>query len=79
MFTTCSLLFEINLDFFGFRFLVSYNTRTRTRTRTRKRTRTRTRTRTFFIELRTWASTGSFLKLSDFEYSAFLTSFLKVP
>ena len=35
----------------------------------------------FFVDkkLRIWASTESFLKLSDFEYSEFLMSFLKVP
>ena len=32
----------------------------------------------FYKKLRIWASTESFLKLSDFEYSEFLTSFLKV-
>ena len=33
----------------------------------------------FYKKLRIWASTGSSLKLLDFEYSEFLTSFLKVP
>ena len=39
------------------------------------------KTYTYFLykKLRIWASTDSFLKLSDFEYSEFLTSFLKVP
>ena len=32
----------------------------------------------FFKKLRNWHSTDSFLKLSDFEYSEFLTTFLKV-
>ena len=36
-------------------------------------------THVFLItKLRIWASTESFLKLSDFEFSKFLTSFLKV-
>ena len=38
-----------------------------------------TYTRLFYKKLRIWASTESFLKLSDFEYSEFLTGFLKVP
>ena len=33
----------------------------------------------FYKKLRIWASTQSFLKLSDFEYSEFLTNFLQVP
>ena len=33
----------------------------------------------FGKKLKSWAITESFLKLSDFEYSEFLTSFLKVP
>ena len=33
----------------------------------------------FYKKPRIWAGTESFFKLSDFEYSEFLTSFLKVP
>ena len=33
----------------------------------------------FHKKLRIWASTRGFLKLSDFQHSEFLTSFLKVP
>ena len=36
-------------------------------------------TSSFHKKVRIWASTESLLKLSDFEYSEFLTSFLKVP
>ena len=32
----------------------------------------------FYKRLRNWATTETFLKLSDFHYSKFLTSFLKV-
>ena len=39
----------------------------------------RSPTRIFLQELKIWASTKSSLKLSDFDYSEFLTSFLKVP
>ena len=37
-----------------------------------------THTYIFYKKLRIWASTESFLKLSDFEYLRFLMSFLKV-
>ena len=33
----------------------------------------------FLLETRIWASAESFVKLSDFEYSDFLMSFLKDP
>ena len=36
-------------------------------------------TRIFYKKPRIWPSTESFLKLSDFGYSEFLTSFLKMP